>query len=112
MGDRAQVEVIDNRRSVFLYTHWRGSELPRLVQKVMQRHKRWDDSPYLTRMLFCGMLDGELDDETGFGISTSDGAGDRTLTVNCDKQTISWNDHSVSFEEFCNIPNITWRLGD
>ena len=38
--------------------------------KALGRKQRWDDEPYLTRIIFCGLLDGDLDGETGFGIST------------------------------------------
>ena len=79
MGDRANVKVIDRwtdegkvkKDAVYLYTHWGGAELALTVQRALQRKQRWDDAPYLTRIVFCEMIRGHEADETGFGISGS-----------------------------------------
>jgi hypothetical protein len=76
MGDRANVCVKDSYRedvpSVYFYTHWGGSELFHTVQNALSRKQRWDDGPYLARIIFCTMIKeaNSWDDETGFGIST------------------------------------------
>lgn len=72
MGDRANVKIIDGLNPpVFLYTHWSGSELPEVVRQALARRQRWDDAPYLTRIIFCEMVKGHEAYETGFGISGS-----------------------------------------
>ena len=72
MGDRSNIVVMqDNNQSVWLYGHWMGEDAIEIVGKVLSLQKRWTDGPYLTRMLFEEMIDGSLDKETGFGISTS-----------------------------------------
>lgn len=82
MGDRGNIVVheecyVKNNgkektdKSIFLYTHWGGYRIKQDVQEVLSRKQRWDDAPYLTRMLFCKMVGKErFDEETGYGIST------------------------------------------
>lgn len=83
VGDRANVyvknDVDPSKPGVYLYTHWGGYELPEAVAKALDRGRnRWDDGPYLTRIIFCEMMkfygdlpEETLESETGFGISTS-----------------------------------------
>ena len=76
MGDRANCIVHQNSfdedtRPVWLYTHYCGHELLTMVQKAIQRKQRWNDSAYLTRIIFDTMSAGQQGEETGFGISTS-----------------------------------------
>jgi hypothetical protein len=97
MGDRANVFVKDegysepNSRGVYLYTHWGGEVLPHHVQVALKRKQRWDDGPYLTRIIFCTMIKGQEDEETGFGISGSLCDGENAIiTINIREQTISF----------------------
>jgi hypothetical protein len=110
MGDRANVKIRNQNGSVFLYTHWDGSELPDKLQRALKRHQRWDDSAYLTRIIFCEMVRDDIDGETGFGISTNRTMDDRPiLIVDCSSQRVAVGDRadieirSVSFEEFCEM---------
>lgn len=74
MGDRGNVQIVDKignkTESVFLYTHWGGSRLPQTVQVALAKRWRWTDAPYLARIIFCEMVQGDEAGETGFGIST------------------------------------------
>jgi hypothetical protein len=85
MGDRANVYVKDYDSSepgVFLYTHWDGSELPETVRVALAREERWDDPPYLARIVFCEMIRGDRwDNTTGYGISAVLGDGGRRIVV-------------------------------
>jgi hypothetical protein len=71
MGDRATVKVVDGDDAVYLYTHWKGHRLPAIVHAALKRQQRWDDGPYLARIIFCEMLgsEKEMKAETGYGIS-------------------------------------------
>lgn len=73
MGDRRNVIVKDDRKKpgVALYTHWGGSELPEQVKAALAKRWRWNDAPYLARIIFCQMVKGEEQEETGFGITTT-----------------------------------------
>ena len=66
MGDRGNILI----HGVYLYTHWNGSSIKEILQNVLRRKQRWDDTPYLTRMIFCEMVKEEISEETGYGIST------------------------------------------
>lgn len=70
MGDRAMVKIKDNEGGVYLYTHWRGSELADVVQTALARKIRWDDSEYLARIVFDAMTAGHQGEETGYGIAS------------------------------------------
>jgi len=77
MGDRANVVVIDSypqdahpKEAVFLYTHWAGYELPETLRSALLYGKsRWDDAPYLSRIIFQEMI-GTSKSQTGYGISS------------------------------------------
>lgn len=72
MGDRSNIVVMqDNNQSVWLYGHWMGEDAINVVAEVLNRKQRWTDAPYLTRMIFEKMIEGNVDKETGFGISTA-----------------------------------------
>lgn len=106
MGDRANIVVLQpkgdkvaqvtdalfakGRERIYLYSHWGGSELPQVLQTVLARKERWDDHPYLTRIIFCAMVKGDEGGETGYGISTSRPDNEHDyLVVDCDAQTVS-----------------------
>lgn len=115
MGDRANVYVKDfNEGSgTYLYSHWGGTELPQIVQTVLAKRARWDDNPYLARMIFCEMVKDEVDGETGYGISASVGDGDsRVLVVDPNTQTL-WRegreDHPISFESYLAQTKPSWE---
>jgi hypothetical protein len=106
MGDRANVYVKDFEEGsgTYLYSHWGGTELPEVVQTVLAKRARWDDNPYLARMIFSEMVKDDIDGETGYGISATVGDGDdRVLVVDPNTQTI-WREGStkrpLSFEQY------------
>lgn len=96
MGDRANVFVIDNYASIseeysgtYLYTHWTGYKLPDTLANSLGRTQRWNDGPYLTRIIFCDMIAGDENSMTGYGISAS--LGDNSypiLVVDPSKQLV------------------------
>lgn len=38
MGDRGNINVVDNGKSVYLYTYWKGTDIPTVVKRPYQRH--------------------------------------------------------------------------
>lgn len=117
MGDRANVFVTDgDRAGVYLYTHWEGDQLPLDVRLALRRERRWDDGPYLARMIFDQMTDGRHGEETGLGISASLLDNNHLIVrVDCDKQRVALvaedNIHSAtplhewSFTDFIVLPD-------
>jgi len=73
MGDRSNVKITYNTgESIYLYTHWGGSELREVVERVLSTTGRLEDESYFARVVFCAMLGDNLQDwrgETGFGIA-------------------------------------------
>jgi len=80
MGDRGNIEIIqgtargnDGERraldSVYLYTHWRGSQVCQILASALEAGGgRIHDPSYLTRIIF-NELQGDDRTSTGFGIS-------------------------------------------
>jgi len=109
MGDRANVLMKSDKDGVYLYTHWQGYELPQAVQNALKRKERWDDEPYLTRIVFCEMIKGQESEETGYGISSYLGDGDdRIIYINTKKQTVKLLGIVYSFKEYIklNLDNV------
>ena len=95
MGDKGNIKVDE----IYLYTHWRGSYLKEILKNALIRSKdRWNDKPYLTRIIFCEMIKGtDLDDTTGYGISTEICDNEhKILEVDTKKQKVN----GISFKEF------------
>lgn len=102
MGSRGQVHIEDT--GVTLYSHWTGHEIPEKVAEALAREERWGDAPYLARIIFQTMLDGD-ESSTGFGIETTMHE-DRQVHINCADKEIrvtgfgeGWNG-AYSFEGF------------
>lgn len=103
MGDRANILVKedDEDSGVWLYTHWHGTELPWILKEALAKKWRWDDAPYLTRIIFSEMTKNDVFAETGFGISTRPQDGqDRTLIVNVRRRTVMFDGDDWTFEKY------------
>ena len=71
MGDRSNIVVVQhNGERVWLYGHWMGEDSIDIVRTTLARRDRWNDAPYLARMLFSKMIEGDPENSTGFGIGT------------------------------------------
>jgi len=115
MGDRGNIVVRSApKQEVFLYTHWCGSDVPRIVQIALRRRQRWSDAAYLARILFDTLTEGDQGNETGYGISTyrCDYEHD-DVVVDVAKQTVSYRNPSTgavtktrSFAEFCGLSDL------
>lgn len=85
MGDRGNIvirqEAATSRGDVWLYAHWTGYQISEVVARALARQERWDDPPYLARIIFCELVKGDESGATGFGISTSIGANEHPIVV-------------------------------
>lgn len=84
MGDRGNVVIKDGPSTVYLYSHWGGSRLPKTVADALEGGglSRIDDGPYLARIIFCEMIKNNVSGTTGYGISSTIGDGDETVIIN------------------------------
>lgn len=114
MGDRGNICLKGKSvGEVWLYTHWGGTILGDVLCRALARRQRWDDGPYLARIIYSEMLrEGvdvrkRIDGDTGLGISSVPGDGlDHVFTLDVDTQTIThpyWAGR-VSFEEYISGP--------
>lgn len=70
MGDRSNIVIKQHDGSrVWLYGHWMGADSINVVRDTLAKRERWSDAPYLARMLFNRMTQGDTG-STGYGIST------------------------------------------
>lgn len=107
MGDRANIALKQNQpdQFIYLYTHSSGTELPITLHAALKRGRgRWNDAPYLGRIIFSEMIKSKLMELTGYGVSTDicDG-GSRVLIVDSETETVKIGDRSYSFDEFISI---------
>jgi len=119
MGDRGNIVVRSApKQEVFLYTHWRGTSVPLIVQTALKRRQRWSDAAYLARILFDALTEGSHGEETGFGISTHrcDYEHD-DVVVDVAKQTVAYRNpengavtKTHSFEDFCALSDLQREL--
>jgi hypothetical protein len=115
MGDRANIIVNQgDSGKIYLYTHWNGYRLPEILMNALGREERWDDEPYLTRIIASEVIreSGGIDSETGSGITTYMTDGEyAVIEVSVDKQTVSMKKHTWSFDEFIDESNKDAILG-
>jgi hypothetical protein len=70
MGDRNNIKITYRTGdSVYLYSHWGGSELGDIVRSALAESARVSDESYFARVLFSRMIRDDIDGETGFGIA-------------------------------------------
>lgn len=105
MGDRGILRVMfDDYHGVDLYTHWSGSSMHHDLQQALAKKWRWDDAPYLTRIIFDELTKNSHGEETGFGIGPIGISGeDYTLIiVDVPRQTVELRNmwKSYTFTEF------------
>jgi hypothetical protein len=110
MGDRGNIviETEDKKPLLFFYTHWTGSDLPEIVADGLEKGKpRWGHDAYLNRILFSNLVgEDNWDDETGYGISTTECDGGTEVYICHDPQRVRFAGRKYTFEEF-----IAWQRG-
>jgi hypothetical protein len=77
MGCRGTIEIWNNaaapksdERPVVLYTHDGAKRMLYNLITALSRKERWNDAPYLSRMIFCEMMGDYTHGTTGYGILT------------------------------------------
>ena len=96
MGCRGTIEIWNNaaatkseERPVVLYTHWGAKRMLGDLIETLKRKKRWNDAPYLSRMIFCQMMGDYTRGETGYGILTDNvGDAEEEIVVDMDRQEV------------------------
>jgi hypothetical protein len=104
MGMRRNIALdYGEQRKIYLYTHWGAEGLEDVLRAALIRGRsRWDDPPYLARIIFSEMTQAEVLDTTGYGIAPYV-MDDEFPTIELDfgKRTVG----GVPFDEFVSIIN-------
>lgn len=103
MGDRGNIVMRQkDGNQIFFYTHYDGSDLPRILQDALIRGEdRWDDEPYLGRIIFCELVKDDVLNNLGYGISTYETDNEHpVLYVSSESMTVQCG----------NDPKFTWSF--
>ena len=107
MGDRGNIIIQGGSmfpHPLYLYTHWSGSDLPKILKAALVKGKdRWHDPQYLARVIFQQMI-GKDNDITGYGLSTEQGDGGIEIYVDMDANTVRFRDGTKTFAEYAGNP--------
>jgi hypothetical protein len=124
MGSRGNIFMVQHPSNgvasgvgIFMYSHYSGHALPEILQTVLKRNVRWNDEPYLARMIFSAMIKDDVSGELGAGLSTYlCDYNYPILVVNSEEQTVSVADavdgnnnplsaifKTYSFNKFCEL---------
>lgn len=69
MGDRRMAEIKTSEGSLYIYTHWHGSELPAIAREAVEKAKvRLGDESYWTRIVIDQIIKDGRDQSMGWGI--------------------------------------------
>lgn len=74
MGDRGNIQLVygQGQPPIYLYTHWRGTDLPNIVANALKSRSgraRVHDPDYLARIIFSAMIKDEVESDAGYGIA-------------------------------------------
>lgn len=72
MGDRANILLKqEDGDKIYLYTHWKGYKIKQIVASALKRgESRWDDEPYLSRIIFSELIRDDVLGLTNYGLTT------------------------------------------
>lgn len=118
MGDRGNIVIRnkENDKHIFLYTHRSGYRMPERLHEALEKGKdRWDDAPYLSRIIFQALLNGDTS-ATGVGLTTYLTDNEYPLlVVDIEENKVGWCDEKTnistaklqcSFKEFMKLDGI------
>ena len=102
MGMRRNIALdYGEERKIYLYTHWGAERLEDVLRDALIRGRsRWDDPPYLARIIFSEMIQDDVLDILGYGIAPYECDPEYpTIEVDFGKRTVG----GVPFYEFVSI---------
>jgi hypothetical protein len=90
-----------DERKIYLYTHWGAEGLEDVLRDALVRGRsRWNDPPYLARIIFSEMIQAEVLDTTSYGIAPYVMDDEfPTIEVDLGKRTVG----VMPFDEFVSI---------
>ena len=89
MGDRRIAQVITDKGTLYVYTHWCGEAFPRMAEAaILASEPRWDDHPYALRIIVDQLTKPGRDRELGFGLLFTLDAEDEYATQTMGRASI------------------------
>jgi hypothetical protein len=100
MGDRGNILLKND--NIYLYTHWDGANLKQRVKDALIRGQgRWNDPTYLNRIIFCELIQDNILDTTGYGMSNHLTDNENPIVeVDIENQLVVIDKKEWTFEEF------------
>jgi hypothetical protein len=92
MGDRGNIVMkYEGGQEIWFYAHWSGSDMAAILASALERGRgRWNDDSYLSRIIFCELIEDDVNGTTGFGISPHMCDNEHViLVVDCQAQKVS-----------------------
>ena len=110
MGDRRHVvltydDKVRGAQEIYLYSHWNGSELPKLVANALIKAKgRWSDETYCARIIVTSVVHqcDACEQETSWGLAPyfMDSEYNSDVVVFLTKQMIKLGEITLSYEDY------------
>ena len=106
MGDRGLIYIEDTKK--YIYTHWLGSNLTKMISKTLKENKRlWHNPKELTEVLYADLINANGNTRVGLNLSKLYTETHLYIKLNCKQELISiLHDIKVSyigsFEVFIN----------
>lgn len=95
------IKIEMDEGNVYLYSHYKGLDLPGILQCSLSRKCRWNDESYLARIIFSEMIKYDINAESGYGISSWEPECDfPIIIVNCKTQSVVICENSWGFDEY------------
>lgn len=73
MGDRGNIKIKEGEHSIYIYTHWNGYRMHKLLQeglRLAREAERLDHTSYANRILINHISSSMRCSETGMGVSS------------------------------------------
>lgn len=101
MGDRGNIVVKQGEgQFIHVYTHWCGSELPKVLRSVIAAGDSLDDAPYLTHLIVVAVSKMAGGESVGVSCSPMDNERD-VLLVDVDAQQVTlWSDDAYGRKDW------------
>ena len=102
MGDRRMAEIRTSDGSLYVYTHWNGSQLPEMARAAVEKAEpRLGDESYWVRIVIDQLTKDSRDMETGFGILLKPNCEDE---YNNDKPSVIIDARTGTVTELGSLP--------
>ncbi len=103
MSTPGNIQIRVSNYPIYFYSHHEGDQLGLIVAQALLRGKtRWNDPPYLARIIFCQLVieQEEVKSVTGFGIDTVMGEGGVKVYVDALAETVLFLGQTYTYPEF------------